>query len=731
MAALLPKLDTTRLQIALKTCLSLILALAITFQLDWKPSFMAILMCVLQTQAVGATFKKGLLYIAGTLSGAIAGVAMIGMFAHDRRAFIVGMALLTGFGLYRLQGSRYAYAWLISLVTLALVGWLAAQNPAEAFDIAVMRASTICLGVIISFSVHGLLWPIKAGDAFERQLRGFLVNCRGLISQVARAPADDKADLAANRKDETAQVNAIAALEGSLEAATGDTERFRRFESGYRQLLHQLRNLVLAIIALRVDITAHADADADTEARRSLPTDSGRLRALLQTLDGNMEKLIGDLASPRDGTVQLDDANPALPPDRDRIGAVDTAYAAMIDDRIRDIAAQAETVRRSLSTVEQPHQHSAPVSAPPRTPFSLTSVRFRKAAVGGSLVVVTTSFFILTQWPGGLSLGMIFATLAIGFSAMFPIMVVSRPMLYSLVISAAVAAPLYFGVMPRISQFEQLIPWLCLAFLPLLYLQTNRNPNTMLLALFSSIFCIVLLSLDEENQSYSFSTFFNFWIGLAGGFTVPILLFAILNTLVPERAFSQQVCGFFSGCGQFIRKLKKNPSQTPERAVIVATASTEWQGQLKQLQMWSGMMNYARVPANSRDNTQALVASIERVALRLAAAAYSRRKPILEPLRQQYYRLLDACVESCEVIAKALAGHEPVPELPEIGGQVRNIRSKVDEVRRSTIGDDEVQVSLLRVLSVTAHMRLLADELNDCRDKANALDWKAWDRNWF
>jgi hypothetical protein len=253
----------------------------------------------------------------------------------------------------------------------------------------------------------------------------------------------------------------------------------------------------------------------------------------------------------------------------------------------------------------------------------------------------------------------------------------------------------------------------------------------MLLALFSSIFCIVLLSLDEENQSYSFSTFFNFWIGLAGGFAVPILMFAILNTLVPERVFSQQVCGFFSGCGQFMRKLKGRPPQTAERAAIVTAASTQWQGQLKQMQMWSGMMNYTRVPANNRDNTQALVEAIERVALRLGAAAYSRSKPVFEPLQQQFYRLYDVCVESCDVIAKALAGREPVPELPEIGAQVRDIQSKVDEIRRSAVGDDEVQVSALRVLSVTAHMRLLAAELNDCRDKANALDWKAWDRNWF
>jgi len=102
----LPKLDATSVQIALKTCLALVLDLAIALQLDWKPSFGAILVVVLQTPALGATYKKVMLYIAGTLSGAIVGLALVALFAHDRVAFIVAAALLTSFGIYRLQTSQ-------------------------------------------------------------------------------------------------------------------------------------------------------------------------------------------------------------------------------------------------------------------------------------------------------------------------------------------------------------------------------------------------------------------------------------------------------------------------------------------------------------------------------------------------------------------------------------------------------------------------------------------------
>ena len=130
-----------------RSCLALVLDLAIALQLDWKPSFGAILIVVLQTPALGATYKKGILYIAGTLSGAIVGLALVALFAHDRVAFIVAAALLITFGIYRQQMSRYPYAWLIFSVTFILVAFFSTQAFDYSFEIAVMRASTICLAV--------------------------------------------------------------------------------------------------------------------------------------------------------------------------------------------------------------------------------------------------------------------------------------------------------------------------------------------------------------------------------------------------------------------------------------------------------------------------------------------------------------------------------------------------------------------------------------------------------
>jgi uncharacterized membrane protein YccC len=719
-------LDSTRLQIALKTCLSLIIALAITFQLDWKPSFMAILVIVLQTAAVGATYEKGILYILGTLSGAIAGLAVIAMFAHDRALFIIAMALLTGFGVYRMQGSRYAYAWLIFIVTLALAGWLPAQNPSAAFDTTVMRASTICLGVVVSFSVHGLLWPIRAGKTFEDQLQGFLHNCRELVSLTRHNLSGGRADATKIKTLETAQIKALAALSETLVAAETDTSRFKKYKAGYGELINQLRTLLLAVISVRVDI----ESCPDGRARQMLHVHSSALAVRLKTIEDGLAQVVEDLVRPRDGTIKTPGLE--LPQmDVQPPNSIDVAFTTMIDDKVRVLSAQLDRVRADIANVEKPSQQASSAPPTPSAPFSFKSARFHKAAIGALIIVLTSVFFIVTQWPGGLQLSMIFVAITIGFSAMMPIILISRALLLSLAASALIAAPLYLVIMPGISRFELLVPWLFLVFVPLLYVQGNRNPKIMIGALFSSIFVIILLSLDEQNQSYAFSTFMNSWLSLCGGFAIPILIFSLFNTLVPERLFSAQVSSFFNGCGRFMTELKGAQQELPSNEATIKAARQHWQGIHKQLQLWSSLINHKRVPVNDQAKVRELVESIEGLTLRLATVEYSHCKPLFEPFNKPFCLLYDRCVESCHLIANAPTDGKPVPDMPETNSLVLEIEKLGNELCRSNDGDKSTLNYVQDAMCIVAHMNLLRNGLNNCREKVNAIDWKRWDLNYF
>jgi len=729
-----PQLDATSVQIALKTCLALVLGLAIALQLDWKPSFGAILICVLQAPVLGTTYHKGMFYIAGTLSGAIVGLALVALFAHDRVAFIVAAALLTSFGIYRLQASRYLYAWLIFNVTVILVAFFSTQDFSNAFEIAVSRSSTICLAGVIMFLVQGILWPTQAGTVFERQLHGFMEGCRGLLSLMSRVLAGSEPDPHALRQAGTAQVQALGALRRTLGAAALDTERFRQHQAGYEWLLDQLHNLLLAILVVHESLGRPRDA----QTRGSLIAASDKLRPMLEQIESDIQELVGDLACPRDGTASPRASDGRATAHIDQPGTLDTADAAMLAGSLRDLARQVPKLRAALARVEDHEQVPPPRPAPPRESFSLTSVKSRNAAGAGLVVLLLGWFFIQTQWPQGLMLGMLFATIAINiifalkaFGVVVPFLLLGRQLLLSLLIGPAIAAPLYFGIMPGIDQYQQLIPWLCVALFPLLYMMASK-PRKILQYLFSAIIVIALLGLDEQGQSYSFSSFVNMWLGICGGFGGALTVLGLFASVVPEREFCKQVRVFFAGCGQFTTGLRERAPGTAAEVAIVSTGQERWQPLLKHLQVWSRAINYERVPVNDREKTQALIESIEHLVLRLPAAervGQSSVEALDEPMRKLLDRFYDACVESFQLIANSLAAQQPIPELPDTSSLVREIESRGDDLRRSAAGDEDAHA--LRLMGATARLESLADAIQNCRDKANALDWKAWNRNYL
>ncbi len=345
------------------------------------------------------------------------------------------------------------------------------------------------------------------------------------------------------------------------------------------------------------------------------------------------------------------------------------------------------------------------------------------------MILLLGWFYIQTQWPMGLMLGMVFATIAIALGALLPLILVGRQLLLSLVIGAAIAAPLCFGIMPGISQYQLLIPWLCVALFPLLYIMASK-PQKMIQYFFSAIFVIALLSLDEEGRSYSFSSFVNMWLGLAGGFGGALALFGLSSAVAPEREFCKQARSFFTGCGQFVTGFQGRSPGTPAGASILSTGQERWQRILKQLQTWSSAINYKRVPDNDPHKTQALIESIEHLALRLPATQRVGQA-LGEPVRALLGRFYDGCVESFQVIASSLTALQPIPDLPDTRGLVREIESRVDDLRRSAAGDESVRASVLHSMSATARLSSLVDAIHDCRGKANALDWKAWNRNYL
>jgi hypothetical protein len=62
---------------------------------------------------------------------------------------------------------------------------------------------------------------------------------------------------------------------------------------------------------------------------------------------------------------------------------------------------------------------------------------------------------------------------------------------------------------------------------------------------------------------------------------------------------------------------------------------------------------------------------------------------------------------------------------------MRELESRGDALRQPAANAAQDQASVFSLMSASAQLRSLLDAIHDCRDKANALDWEAWNRNYF
>ena len=142
------------LEAALSVSLAVLAALAVHSDDPWWAGISAFMV----TRASFAlALSRGLMRIAGSVVGAILGVAALGLFAYQPLPFCVCLFVLSGVGFFGFATSSHGYAWLIGGVTGNLVMLMAFTAPQGAFTIAVDRVADVVLGTAASILVCALM----------------------------------------------------------------------------------------------------------------------------------------------------------------------------------------------------------------------------------------------------------------------------------------------------------------------------------------------------------------------------------------------------------------------------------------------------------------------------------------------------------------------------------------------------------------------------------------------
>jgi uncharacterized membrane protein YccC len=740
------RLDPLSAQLAIKCCLAIVVGQSIALWLGWSASIVAITVLMIHTRYLGSTLDRAILRIAGGLGGSVVALFVMALFPQDRFLFIATIALLTVIGIYRMQVSRYPYAWFIGNISLTLVAFtnIVTQNPYGTFEYAVTWTSGISLGVVAILFIHGIFWPNPAGKDFEMELKYALESSRELFTLKVRAIFEAQPSLHEVASVEKRLIMLLPELRKTLATAALDTGRFHNYQQRYSDLLDQLGTLARLIVAFGETISACVQYSSS----KSVLAESNSLRSAVHSLEGMLDDLIAALSQDRSGK-----ANPGVADYRNDVdeklkvlvedlklqihNVMELSVIATMVSKLNELAYHIVDLRIFLASVENKEirlstQDATQALPEVQTLFGLKDLRFRKAAMGGIIVVMACTLWITTNWPYAYRL-MLFAMVPILVNAMVP-WLPPRPLLKSLLFGSGVAFSLYFLIMPQLDGYWQLAPVLIIALFPFCYFMNSFSPATSAMSLASGIWVFELISISQP-QSYSFTAFMNGFIGISGGVGLGLLTLAVFSPHAPEQEFKKQLALFFGKCEKTIKELQEYKPWEARGKSILTSIYKELMNNVRLCGLWSTMLNYDRAEFNDKTKVGSILEAIFELVFRLESFEHARREfkdeSLILSLKDKSDELRRALIEAFLLIKNSVSQGEHIPELPDISDLIERVRADLEGLRDQVTADEHIRELAGQVLVVTGSYLALAESIGECRHRVNALDWQAWDQAYF
>jgi uncharacterized membrane protein YccC len=154
---------------AIKTVIGGFLALWLAMRagLD-QPQWSMMTAFIVAQPLSGMVVQKGFARLIGTVMGTVASVAFMAIGSQAPWLFLLSVALWLWLctSAATMMRSAWAYSFLLSGYTVAIIGLPAINNPLGVFSEAVSRCTEISLGILCASFVSVILWPIRV----ERQL---------------------------------------------------------------------------------------------------------------------------------------------------------------------------------------------------------------------------------------------------------------------------------------------------------------------------------------------------------------------------------------------------------------------------------------------------------------------------------------------------------------------------------------------------------------------------------
>ncbi|GLK72067.1 FUSC family protein [Ancylobacter dichloromethanicus] len=454
---------------ALRTAVAAVAALAAAYGLELQDPQWAVLTVYLLAQpTAGAAVAKGAFRILGTVSGALAGLVILGLWSQAPVPLVGSIALWLAlcFALGAQRRNYAAYGFLLAGYTALLVGLEGAFAPTEAWHIAVDRTSEIVIGIVSITAVSVLVFPVYAGDV----LRGQLARLFGELAHYGAMALQPRTPFATFVGLRRAMVEAVVKFDALRSYTVFEAPEMRASDAGLRRMTREFLRVLAVARGLHVRL-------GDFEVEGAGPV-ADRLRPTMAAVAALLERLAADPSVFRDtrrvrsqllaARVDLNAASADLEAMVGRVPFVPLADGVLILRRAGDLlhglsmvmVSEAASVRTGGPVRKIGARKSPPPSPVVGREGLLAGLR------AGMALILMCGFWAATEWTDGFNAASGLAVI------LFFAMNQDRPgplgftfLLWTAIgIGAAYLAMVF--VLPRIEGFGALALFLILALIP-------------------------------------------------------------------------------------------------------------------------------------------------------------------------------------------------------------------------------------------------------------------------
>ena len=388
--------------VQMTAAVSLALFVAFYLRLD-TPSWAGTTAVIVCQPVVGSALLKGAFRMMGTALGAVAAVLLTAVFPQDRFGFFFGMlawaaacsvasTLLRNFA---------AYAAMLAGYTLIIIAGTSISAPEQVFEIAVNRASEICVGIVAGTLVVGLAdlgnAPKRLSNLLSRLIVETALHLAGVLVE-----GDRQAMKGASIR--RALIRRTAALDPIIDQAAGESPELLQRRSVLRAAVD---GLFEALSGARI-VETHLRNLPEAEAVRNVQIVSSKLPDDWCTATPGHPQT-AQSALDRDGNIRLV---------RNLVGLETKDLALRLTaDGAADVASGLATAANGLALID----HPARARAVPRgsrlvvADYLPAMINALRVFLGVGAVVL---FWIVTAWPNGPQAVMFTAITIIVFSPM-------------------------------------------------------------------------------------------------------------------------------------------------------------------------------------------------------------------------------------------------------------------------------------------------------------------------